>query len=152
MIAENPHERFNPAPETQATPLTKGHRTSKTFGSSSMQVQVNTDRNIDGSAELIMQVEATLEDALSRFSNRITRIEVHLSDENSSQKPGSSDKRCVLEARLTGMQPVKVSADGSNHEQALGDAAKNLVKLLGRTLDRLGNPKGRSSYAREAPE
>ena len=110
-----------------------------------MQIQVNTDRNIDGSAELIRQVVATLEDALSRFSNRITRIEVHLSDENGSQKPGDSDKRCVLEARLTGMQPVKVSADGSSREQALGDAAKNLVKLLGRTLDRLGNPKGRSS-------
>ncbi len=146
------HVRLNPAPEIHATPLTKGHRTSKTFGSSTMQIQVNTDRNIDGSAELIRQVVATLEDALSRFSNRITRIEVHLSDENGSQKPGDSDKRCVLEARLTGMQPVKVSADGSSREQALGDAAKNLVKLLGRTLDRLGNPKGRSSYAREAPE
>lgn len=64
-----------------------------------MKIQVNTDRNLDGSAELITQVAATLEGALSRFSNRITRVEVHLSDENGSQKSGSSDKRCVLEAR-----------------------------------------------------
>ena len=117
-----------------------------------MQIQVNTDRNLDGSAELITQVEATLESALSRFSNRITRVEVHLSDENGSQKSGSSDKRCVLEARLTGMKPIKVSADGSSHEQALNDAANNLVKLLGRTLDRLYNHKGRASYAGEATE
>ena len=117
-----------------------------------MQIQVNTDRNLDGSAELITQVEATLEGALSRFSNRITRVEVHLSDENGRQKSGSSDKRCVLEARLTGMKPINVSADGSSHEQALNDAANSLVKLLGRTLDRLDNHKGRASYAGEATE
>lgn len=112
-----------------------------------MQIQVNTDKHIKGSAELTMQVEATLEGALSRFSNRITRVEIQLSDENGSQKSGSSDKRCVLEARLTGMQPIKVSADGPSHELALDSAAKNLAKLLGRTLERLDNPKGRTSYA-----
>lgn len=117
-----------------------------------MQIQVNTDRHLDGSADLNTQVEATLEGALSRFSNRITRVEVHLSDENGSQKSGSSDKRCVLEARLTGMKPIKVSADASSHEQALNDAANNLEKLLGRTLDRLDNPKGRASYAGDATE
>jgi len=117
-----------------------------------MQIQVNTDRHLDGSAELITQVETKLKGALSRFSNRITRVEVHLSDENGSQKSGSSDNRCVLEARLTGMKPIKVSADGSSHEQALNDAANNLEKLLGRTLDRLENHKGRASYAGEAIE
>lgn len=117
-----------------------------------MQVQVNTDRHIEGSAELITQVEATLEDALSRFGSRITRLEVHLSDESGSQKSDGSDKRCVLEARLTGMKPIKVSADGSSHEHALNDASKNLAKLLGRTLDRLDNPKGRASYVGEATE
>jgi ribosome-associated translation inhibitor RaiA len=117
-----------------------------------MQIQVNTDRHIDGSAELATQVEATLEDALDRFSNRITRLEVHLSDENGTQKSDSRDKRCVLEARLAGMKPIKVSADGPSHEQALNDASKNLVKLLCRTLDRLDNPKGRASYAGEATE
>jgi len=117
-----------------------------------MQIQVNTDRHIDGSADLTTLVEATLEAALSRFSDRITRLEVQLSDENSSHKSGSSDKRCVLEARLTGMKPIKVSADGSSHEQALDQAVKNLEKLLGRTLDRLDNPKGRTSFAGEATE
>jgi ribosome-associated translation inhibitor RaiA len=120
------------------------------FGSPAMQIQVNTDRHLDGSAELITQFEATLDSTLSRFANRITRVEVHLSDENGSQKSGSSDKRCVLEARLTGMKPIKVSADASSQEQALNDAANYLVKLLGRTLDRLDNHKGRASHAGEA--
>ncbi len=114
-----------------------------------MQIQVNTDRNIEGSADLTSQVEAKLENALSRFSERITRVEVQLSDENSSHKSGSSDKRCILEARLTGMQPIKVSADGLSHEQALAGATKNLAKLLGRTLERADNTKGRTSYAGE---
>jgi len=128
------------------------YRTFIVFGRSTMQVQVNTDRHIDSSTDLIAQVEATLESALSRFSDRITRVEVHLSDENGSQNFGSSDKRCVLEARLAGMKPIKVSADGPSHKQALHDAANNLEKLLGRTLDRLDNPKGRTSYAGEATE
>jgi len=112
-----------------------------------VQIQVNTDRHTDGSTELTVQVEAALEGALARFSDRITRVEVHLSDENGSQKSGGSDKRCVLEARLAGMQPIKVSADGPSHELALDGAMKNLAKLLGRTLERLDNPKGRTSYA-----
>lgn len=114
-----------------------------------MQIQVNTDRHIEGSTELTIQVEAALEGALTRFSDRITRVEVHLSDENGSQKSGGSDKRCVLEARLAGMQPIKVSADGPSHELALDGAVKNLAKLLGRTLERLDSPKGRTSYAGE---
>jgi len=114
---------------------------------STVQIQVNTDRHTDGSTELTVQVEAALEGALARFSDRITRVEVHLSDENGSQKSGGSDKRCVLEARLAGMQPIKVSADGPSHELALDGAMKNLAKLLGRTLERLDNPKGRTSYA-----
>ncbi len=112
-----------------------------------MQIQVNTDRHTEGSSQLTTRVEETLEAALSRFSERITRVEVQLSDENGSQKSGSSDKRCVLEARLTGMQPIKVSADGPSHELALAGAAKNLAKLLGRTLEKADNNKGRTSFA-----
>lgn len=112
-----------------------------------MQIQVNTDNQTEGSAELTHRVESTLKSELSRFSDRITRVEVQLSDENGSQKSGDSDKRCVLEARLTGMQPIKVSADGSSVEQALDGAADKLEKTLKRTLGRLDDPKGRTSYA-----
>ncbi len=112
-----------------------------------MQIQVNTDNQTEGSAELTLKVESTLKSELSRFSDRITRVEVQLSDENGSQKSGDSDKRCVLEARLTGMQPIKVSADGSSLEQALDGAADKLEKTLKRTLGRLDDSKGRTSYA-----
>ena len=112
-----------------------------------MQIQVNTDNHIAGSADLTRQVEDVVEGALGRFSDRITRVEVHLTDESSSEKSSDNDKRCVMEARLAGLQPLTVSADGSSLEHALGSAADKLEKTLKRTLGRLDDPKGRMSYA-----
>jgi hypothetical protein len=44
--------------------------------------------------------------ALARF--KVTRLEVHLADEN-SDKFGINDKRCLIEARPVNMQPVAVT-------------------------------------------
>lgn len=112
-----------------------------------MQIQVNTDNHITGTADLTRQVNGVVEGTLGRFSDRITRVEVHLTDENGSQKTGESDKRCVMEARLAGLQPITVSAEGSSLEQALNGAADKLERTLKRTLGRLDDPKGRTSYA-----
>jgi ribosome-associated translation inhibitor RaiA len=112
-----------------------------------MQIQVNTDNQIEGSEALNRQVEVVVAGALGRFGNRITRVEVHLSDQNSSQKAAQNDKRCVMEARLAGLQPITVSDQGSSLEQALDGAADKLVQSLTRTLGRLDDPKGRTSFA-----
>ncbi len=117
-----------------------------------MKIQVNTDRHTDGSAELIHHIETVVEDALERFAERITRVEVHLSDVNGSQKSGGNDKRCVMEARLAGLQPITVSDEGSSLDQALDGAADKLEKILHRTLERLDDPKGRTSFAGDQTE
>lgn len=101
-----------------------------------MQIQINTDNHIEGSVELTEETQAVAESALERFAEQITRVEVHLSDEN-SHKGGGSDKRCVMEARLEGMQPVAVTAEAENIEQAVNSAADKLEKLLHHTLGRL---------------
>ncbi|WP_244223481.1 hypothetical protein [Amycolatopsis circi] len=62
-----------------------------------MQIQISTDKNVHGSEELIQRLEAELQSTLSRFSEHITRLEVHLSDEVSTGA-GSVDRRCVIEA------------------------------------------------------
>jgi len=111
-----------------------------------MQIQVSTDNHIEGGEELTREVEAVVEGALGRFGDRITRVEVHLTDENSSSKSGDNDKRCVMEARLAGLQPITVSHDGSSLDQALNGAADKLEKTLKRTLGRLDEHKGRTSY------
>lgn len=107
-------------------------------GKQIMKIQINTDNNIEGSDELTQQTQVAVESALERFSQRITRVEVHLSDENSSRK-GGTDKRCVMEARLEGMQPVAVTDQAENMEQAVNGAADKLEKLLDHELGRLSD-------------
>ena len=101
-----------------------------------MKIQFNTDRHIDGSEALETQVSATIESALERFSDHVTRVEIHLSDEN-GDKSGPHDHRCMLEARLEGRQPVAVTAQAATLEQAVHAAADKLSHLLDSTLGRL---------------
>jgi len=114
-----------------------------------MQVLVNTDNHIGGGQALAGLVESTVEETLGRFGERITRVEVHLTDENSRAKEGENDKRCVMEARLAGLEPIVVSQQGATVEQAIDSAADILEKSISRTLERLDAPKGRTSFAGE---
>ena len=72
-----------------------------------MQIQVNTDHNIHGHEALAADVTGIVTSALGRLSNHITRIEVHLSDENSNKKHGKDEIRCVMEARLESHRPLR---------------------------------------------
>jgi len=100
-----------------------------------MKLQINTDKHIEGGEDLTQQTQAVVESTLERFAQQITRVEVHLSDENSHK--GGSDKRCVMEARLEGRQPVAVTDQAENMEQAVNSAADKLEKMLDHTLGRL---------------
>ncbi len=110
-----------------------------------MQVQVNTDNHIQGRDRLVRQVEAEVEGAMARFADQITRIEVHLHDEN-GHKGGDRDKRCLMEARLSGHSPVAVSCESGSLEEAIGGAAAKLEKSLDHLMDKLHHHKGNTSY------
>jgi hypothetical protein len=101
-----------------------------------MQVQVNTDRHIEGREALATRVEAAVETALGRFRDEVTRVEVHLSDEN-SHKGGPNDKRCLMEARLAGRQPTAVTHSAPTVDQAVRGAAEKLARSIESTLGRL---------------
>jgi ribosome-associated translation inhibitor RaiA len=107
-----------------------------------MIIQINTDNHVQGSAELTREVESLVESALGRFGDRITRVEVHLTDENSSQKTHGDAMRCRLEARPASRQPVTVTADAATIEQAVASAAKKMERLLDGTFGRLDDPRG----------
>jgi len=100
-----------------------------------MQIQVNTDKNIEGNEALAAEVQATVTKALSHFSARVTRVEVHLSDENGT-KHGQRDKRCMMEARVEGRQPTAVTCDAATLDQAVAGAADKLKSSLESTVDR----------------
>lgn len=117
-----------------------------------MQIHVNTDRNIQGSEGRTSYIHTEIEGALRRFGSWITRVEVHLSDENSSSKTADDDIRCVLEARPAGQQPVSVSHQAATVDQAVKGSAKKLVRLLTDTRKRLAVRKGSPSFAGEGLE
>jgi hypothetical protein len=103
-----------------------------------MQIQVNTDDNIEGRDELIAQVEADIRDALSRFADRITRVEVHLSDEN-AKKGGGDDKRCMLEVRPKAQQPMAVTQQSATLPEASAGAVQKMQRKLQSFFGRQNN-------------
>lgn len=103
-----------------------------------MQIQINTDSNVEGDAEFMKQINAVVITGLDRFSKHITRVELHLSDKNSDKKAGNEDIRCLLEARLAGLQPISVSDSAATLEQAVDGAVEKLTRSLDSTLGRLG--------------
>ena len=101
-----------------------------------MHVQTNTDRHITGSERLSAHVETLVADALGRFTEQITRVEVHLSDENGA-RGGGDDIRCVMEARLEGRPPAAVTHQAATVDEAAGGAAAKLARAIENTLGRL---------------
>ncbi len=101
-----------------------------------MQIQIMTDKNIAGSEKLVAQVEAIVERSLCHVGDRITRVEVHLSDEN-SHKGGGNDKRCVIEARLKRRQPVAGIHQAGTLLDAVDGATERLKASLDHTIGRL---------------
>lgn len=109
-----------------------------------MQIQINTDDKVEGPDALSRRLEAEISSTLSRFSERLTRVEVHLSDE-SAGKSGSADKRCLIEARPTGQQPVSVTEQAATVDQAFTGAVGKLKSLLESKFGQLDDRKGSAS-------
>ena len=113
-----------------------------------MQIEVSSDSHVSASEEFISEIKAEMEQAFSRFAEQLTRLEIHLGDEN-SHKSGERDKRCLIEARLAGLDPVAVTDHAESLDMAISGAVKKLEKTLNRTLGRLDHKKGRTSFAGE---
>lgn len=112
-----------------------------------MMVLVKTDNHVEGSDELSASVESLIQNSLSRFSPRITRIEAKLFDDNSREKDGPDDMRCVIEARPSGLRPITVSHRAATVDQAASGAVDKLKKSLERTFGRLNHRKGQVSFS-----
>jgi ribosome-associated translation inhibitor RaiA len=101
-----------------------------------MQIQVNTDHNTDGRDRVAEHVRTFVEAAVSHHSAQITRVEVHLADENGA-KAGADDKRCTMEVRVQKRPPLAVTHRASSLNEAIGGAAGKLKRSLDHELARL---------------
>ncbi len=113
-----------------------------------IQVQVNTGHNIHGSEKMNLYIEDTVNATLGRFGRHITRVEIHLSDDNAGKSNGD-DKRCLLEARPAGHQPLVVTHVGATLDEAVDGAVDMMEKLLDSTFAKLYDPKGRISLGED---
>lgn len=100
-----------------------------------MQVQVSTPE-LDGREDLAARIEDEVRDALSWFSGRVTRVDVHVRDENAG-KGGADDKRCVMEARLRGRQPLAVTHRASTVGEAVSGATEKLRTFIESVVGRI---------------
>ena len=105
-----------------------------------MQVLVSSGA---GSEALTERVQGVVTGRLERFGERITRVEVHLSDLNSHQR-GERDKHCLMEARIGGMKPIAVSHEAPTLTEAIHAAADKLERAVDHALGRLADIPGRS--------
>lgn len=109
-----------------------------------MLVNVTTDNYIKGSERLRVHVASILEDALEKYADRVTRVEVSLTDENSDKKSGADDLRCFFEARLAGLQPVTVSCQAPSMDVAIDGAVEKLLNALEHKVGKQEHKKGRT--------
>lgn len=94
-----------------------------------MQIQVSTDNFINGDARLIEVAEAAVQNDLGHMSDWLTRVEVHLKDQN-AEKKGPAHIRCTIEARPRGLAPMAAHADAGDIPAALKGAASKLRQRL----------------------
>jgi len=104
-------------------------------------IQIYADNQVESDAERNLRLEEQIRQRLARFEDRITDVEVHVSDLNNN-KGGHGDMRATLEARVNGLQPVAVADEGTNFDRAVIGAAKKAVRALDHQLGKLADRRG----------
>lgn len=97
-----------------------------------MQIQINTDKTLNGHHRQQDYFTSEIAEGLKRYESHITRVEVHLKDEN-GRKDGFNDMTCALEARIEGRQPIAVTSKAGTVELAVSgaiDKANAAIKTI----------------------
>jgi hypothetical protein len=114
-----------------------------------MKIQVNSDKTIAADASMIRFVKGDVRKVLGRFAAKITRVEVHLSDID-NRKTRQADKRCLVEVRPAGAQPLAASATDRKLASAVHEGLRKMQRLLTTFFGRMGRTAGVSTRASAA--
>lgn len=90
---------------------------------------------IEHSEALDVHLREQVERELGRYSERLTRIEAHLTDTN-AEKSGQRDKQVTLEARPRGMDPITVTDEGADMYAVVRSATRKLSRALSTRFDK----------------
>ena len=80
-------------------------------------------------------VREHLQVSFEKFADKISRIEVHLLDEN-GQKGGGDDKICTIDVKLSGMGLLHVRAKNDDIYSSILKAIQRADASIAKTLDR----------------
>lgn len=101
-----------------------------------MLVQINTDKNIEGYSRMNDFFSEEVKKELARFDEKVTRVEVHLGDENST-KFGKNDKRCTIEVRVEKKNPIAVTTHSDTIEKSFFEGIEKIKRSLDSTLEKM---------------
>lgn len=106
-----------------------------------MNIQINTSNAVDGTAAFAGGMEEMTRDRLSRFVERLTRVELHFSDQTGARDT-ADDKRCAIEARMAGGDPITVTNEAGTLDLAASGALAKLTTALDRHIGKMTDRKG----------
>ncbi|HEU0136632.1 MAG TPA: HPF/RaiA family ribosome-associated protein, partial [Flavobacterium sp.] len=101
-------------------------------------IKFHTDNHIEGRERMETYFSSLIETTLKRFEDNITRLDVYLGDEN-SDKFGTNDKRCTIEAHMGGKPPLAVVNYSDTIEKAFGGASDKIKRVLDTTFSKMRN-------------
>jgi ribosome-associated translation inhibitor RaiA len=100
-----------------------------------MKVRISHDDHIRSSQQRDEEIERLVDEHLGRFGEVITSVQVHLSDEN-GPRVTQGDRRCLMEARVAGREPIVASYRADTVRQAVSGAASRLERAIDQSRDR----------------
>ena len=109
-----------------------------------MQFLVDTDNHVEGHQQLSDHVETAVRAAVGHYADSLTHIDAHLGDVNGADKTGGADKKCLLEARVSGVKNIAVSHQAPTLHQAIEGAAGKLKHALDSAIGKLHDQARRS--------
>lgn len=105
-----------------------------------MQVLINAG-DVSTSPAVMDHARQQIDKALRPFGNQITRVEVHLRND-SQLRSTPRDKRCTIEARPAGHQPLAVSFRADDLYDAVTGASGKLERALKHMIGRRRHSRG----------
>lgn len=99
-----------------------------------MQIQIRWSE-VESSDALTAHVEKEVHHALRHCEDDFTRVDVHIHDDN-AEKSGSNDKRCKIEARPRGADPLIVEGTGDDVYKTITSTSKKLERAARTFVDK----------------
>ena len=103
-----------------------------------MRIQVNSDKNITVDDRVTHFIAFEVNRVLGRFTGKLSRVEVHLTDVN-SHKFGMHDKRCLIEARPARYRTMAASDRARTVALAVRGALRKMQNSLQTFFGKVGH-------------